>query len=112
METTSIGNGIWVREPRRLRMIPYESITHVHYNNGLSVVYMGKEILKKLHMPLNGLEKKMPEYLFFRTHRNYIVNKDFVSDYAPEGIVSLKSGEKTVPVARRRRRLLENFLSS
>ncbi len=112
MKTKSIGDGIWVRETRRLRLIPYGSITHVHYSNGLSVVCMGKEILKKLTTPLNGLEKKMPENLFFRTHRNYIINKTYVSNYAPEGTVSLKSGEKIVPVARRRRRSLENFLSS
>lgn len=112
METKTIGDGIWVRETRRLRLIPYVNITHVHYHNGLSVVYMGKEILKKLHTPLNGLEKKMPEDLFFRTHRNYIINKAFVSAYTPEGILRLLSGREIVPVARRRRRSLENFLSS
>ena len=112
MKTTTIGDGIWVREACRLRLIPYGSITHVRYHNGLSVVYMGKEILKKLHTPLNGLEKKMPEDMFFRTHRNYIINKVFVSTYAPEGTVSLMSGKEVVPVARRRRRSLENFLSS
>ncbi len=112
MKTKSIGDGIWVRETRRLRLIPYGSINHVHHNNGLSVVYMGKEILKKLHIPLNGLEKKMPDELFFRTHRNYIINKSFVSTYTPEGTVSLMSGIEVVPVARRRRRSLENFLSS
>ena len=112
METKTIGDGTWVRESRRLRLIPFGSITHVRYHEGLSVVYMGKEILKKLHTPLNGLEQKMPEDLFFRTHRNYIINKAFVSTYEPEGSVSLLSGREIVPVARRRRRSLENFLSS
>ncbi len=104
--------GLWVRDKEKIRLVPFETITHIHHYNGLSEVRMGKELLKKLRMPLCNLEKMMPETRFFRTHRNYIINKSFVEGYnAEEPLVSFAGGQK-IPVSRRKKKQFESFLHS
>lgn len=104
--------GLWVRDKKKIRLVPFETITHIHHCNGLSEVRMGRDLLKKLRMPLCNLEKIMPENRFFRTHRNYIINKSFIEEYsAEEPQVSFAGGQK-IPVSRRKKKQFEVFLNA
>ena len=102
--------GLWVREPRKIRLISYDSITHIECNEGISELKMGKKTVKKLHIPLSLLEKKFPSDQFFRTHRNYIVNKKFVKAYNRGSPEVLCAGDARIPIARRRRKDFNHFI--
>ncbi len=103
-------NGLWVRDKSRIELLPYESITHIYHRNGFSRVHMGTELLKILRTPLACLEGIMPENQFFRTHRNYIINRSFIKQYDPEEpLIYFVCGQK-IPVSRRKKRPFETFL--
>ncbi len=110
MQHTLSYEGIWVREPRRIRLINFDSITHIECIDGISVLMMGKKTVKKLHLPLSSLEKKFPPSQFFRTHRNYIVNKKYVRDYNQGDPEVLCAGEAKIPIARRRKKEFNTFI--
>ncbi len=103
-------NGLWVREKSRIQLVPYESITHIYHRNGFSRVHMGMELLKILRTPLSSLEQIMPPEQFFRTHRNYIINRSFIDKYdSGETLIHFICGQK-IPVSRRKKRHFESFL--
>jgi len=103
-------NGLWIREKSRIELLPYESITHIYHRHGFSRVHMGKELLKILRTPLTCLEDIMPGNQFFRTHRNYIINRSFIEKYDPEEtLIYFVCGDR-IPVSRRKKRPFESFL--
>ncbi len=103
--------GLWVREKERIQLVPFEIITHIHHRNGISKIFMGGDLLKKLRTPLCGLEKKMPESQFFRPHRNFIINKSFVDRYDKEKPVIHFVGGQKIPVSRRKKKHFEIFFT-
>ncbi len=110
--TNKFNDGMWVKDKKTFKFIPYRNITHIIHCNGFSEIRMGRQLVKKLHMPLASLEQLIPCQTFFRTHRNYIVNKYFVDQYDPDGkTLSVEQGE-TIPVSRRKRRLFIHFINN
>ncbi len=110
MNTHFLKKGLWVRDRSRIRLIPFHEITHIHHSDGISEVRMGRELLKKLHIPLRGLEQMMPPQVFVRTHRNYIINTSFIDRYLCGRKLSVQLGGESIPVSRRRKKQLEKIL--
>ncbi len=110
---TAIPNtGLWVREKKRIVLVPFQSITHIHHKKGITGVYAGEKLLKQLRMPLCDLLDKMPEYQFFQPHRNYIINSSFIDRFSREESVIRFVGGLTIPVSRRKRRAFVSFYNS
>ncbi|MDR4987758.1 MAG: LytTR family DNA-binding domain-containing protein [Bacteroidales bacterium] len=105
-----MNNGIWVKDKNRIRMLNYNDITHICYRQGISEIRNGHDVLKHVHMPLCRLEKSLPLSMFFRTHRNFIINRAYIEvfDKACQH-VRLRNGA-TVPVSRRKRKLFQLFV--
>lgn len=110
MNTIVPNNGLWIRENGRIRLIPFSDITHIHHQDGLSELRCGKELIKKLVMPLCGIEKMIPGNHFIRTHRNYIVNTNYIKKYDPSRTVIYCNSGEELPVSRRRKKEFETFL--
>lgn len=105
-------DGLWVRGKQKIEFVPYDKITHIIFCEGVSEIRIGEQIVKKIHQPLIVLEKLFPENTFFRIHRNFIINKDFIESYDPAGkYISCTHGER-IPVSRRRSKLLETFINN
>jgi|GEM_PF-1092556 len=104
--------GLWVREKTRIHLLPYESITHVYHSSGSSNVHMGKDLLQSLRTPLTGLEQVMPRTRFFRTHRNYIINRSFIQKYDREDALIYSVCGQIIPVSRRKKKPFERFLEN
>lgn len=109
---TTTNDGMWVKDKRIYKFIPYRGITHIVHSNGFSEIRMGRQLVKKVCMPLGSLEQRIPCQTFFRTHRNYIVNKYFIHHYDPEGKTLCVEAGETIPVSRRKRRLFMHFINN
>ncbi len=107
-----VRKGLWVRKKSRIQLLPYESITHVYHSKGFSKVHMGHDLLQTLRTPLAGLEQIMPQAQFFRTHRNYIVNRSFIQKYDKNDALVHSVCGQIIPVSRRKKRPFERFLET
>ncbi len=103
--------GLWVKGSECIELLPFDIITHIHHFAGMSRVFRGGELLRELRMPLCGLEKIMPPDRFFRPHRNFIINKDFISRYDEGRALILFDGDRRIPLSRRRKKNFRLFLS-
>ncbi len=104
--------GIWVKDRRKIRLIPYDTITHIHHHEGISEILMGKTLLKKVHVPLNKIEEKTLGTHFFRTHRNYLVNTALIDHSHPESPNSIYIHGEQIPVSRRRKKAFEKYVKT
>lgn len=103
--------GLWVKGRESIELLPFESITHIHHYGGMSRVYKGEQLLRELRMPLSGLERIMPGNRFFRPHRNFIINKDYISRYDENNAMILFEGGRKIPLSRRRKKSFRVFMN-
>lgn len=105
-------NGLWVRGKQKIEFVPYDKITHVMFCEGVSEIRIGRQLIKKIHMPLTVMEQLFPDTLFCRINRNFIINKASIVSYDPGGrFISCRHGER-IPVSRRKRKLLQLFINN
>ena len=107
-----LNNGLWVRNNQKIKFIPYDSITHVLFCDGVSEIRIGEQLVGKIHVPLAVMEKHFPEKSFFRIHRNFIINKACVASFDPAGkYIFCRHGER-IPISRRKRKLFQLFINN
>ncbi len=111
MKTLFKRHGLWVRDKERIRLIPYSNISHILHNNGITEIRMGKDLLKRTHVPLGGLERQVPDNYFFRIHRNFIINRSHIRRCDPDSRFVVFAGGERFPVSRRRRKDFQKFLN-
>ena len=111
MQTKVKRNGLWIRSSERIRLIPYKEISHILHNNGHTEIHTGEELLKRTHVPLGGLERQVPENIFFRIHRNFIINRLYIRRCDPDSRFVVFDGGMKFPVSRRRRKDFLNFIN-
>jgi DNA-binding LytR/AlgR family response regulator len=105
-------DGLWVRNKQKIKFIPYESITHIYYSDGISEIHTGQQLAKKINMPLAVIENLFPKNKFFRIHRNFIINKAFVIHCDPAGkYIFCKHGEQ-IPISRRKVKHFQLFINN
>lgn len=80
-------------------------------DNGMILMVMKNRQQEIIDIPLIRIEKMLPEGMFFRVHRNYLVNKASISAlrYYRTQLLAIVHDYR-IPVSRRRGRiLLENL---
>ncbi len=103
-------SGLWIKNKGRIRLVPYKDISHILHNDGITEIHNGSEMLKRTLAPLGGLERQVPGHIFFRIHRNYIINRLYIRRCDTDNrFVVFPDGEK-FPVSRRRRKDFKKFL--
>lgn len=91
-----------------------ESIYYAVPSQRMLEIHTENDIIES-KMTLQELEKKLERFNFFRTHRSYLVNLDYVLEITPwfNGAynITLKDKERTtIPVSRSARKaLFEQF---
>ena len=80
-------------------------------DNGFSMMVMKNSRHAALDISLIKIEKMLPSGLFFRVHRNYLVNIYYISEfrYYRDRFFAFVQGDR-IPVSRRRRQILMNSL--
>lgn len=83
--------------------LPVEEITYVSIVDKHTTIHSRKGLFTYAY-PLNHLEKKLPQKLFFRSHRGFLLNLTFIEAVEPwfnnTYLVKLRGEEEKVPVAR------------
>lgn len=102
--------GLWIHNKKCIRLIPYERITHIHHKSGFSYICMRHIILSKMRIPLGAMAKKFPESDFFRIHRNYVINKRYISkcDHLLRFIIT--KNDDRITISRRKKQKFQEFL--
>lgn len=111
MKTLIRKNGLWVRHKELIRLVPFRDISHILHSNGLTEIHSGNELLKKTLIPLGGLERRVPETIFFRIHRNFIINRLHIRRCDPDSRFVIYADGKKFPVSRRRRKDFQRFIN-
>lgn len=76
-----VSNGVFIRKGESYFKVQYTDILWVNaYNNYCELHLKGGQTFCAIH-PLVRLEKLLPQHLFVRTHRSYIVNIHEVSRF-------------------------------
>ncbi len=85
---------LYVRTDAKIVRIPYDSILYVE---ALADYVIIQSELKKhiVHFTMKGIVSRLPEDIFVRTHRSYIVNLDKIETLEDNSLVI---GEKFIPI--------------
>lgn len=101
---------ILIDDGERMVVLSPDVIYYAVTANRILEIHTKDEVIES-RMTLQGLEEKLQGLSFFRTHRSYLVNLDFVRDITPwfNGTynITLKDrGHTTLPVSRSARKVL------
>jgi DNA-binding LytR/AlgR family response regulator len=78
------------------KIIPLKDISYFEIWQGVITVYYGRKEEFKYWMTMEDLENELREKSFVRTHRSYIVNLRYISNFQRRSLM-LKTGE-SIPV--------------
>lgn len=77
-----------------------KDIQYIRAYNGKSEIVTDKLILRR-EVSLDGIEKLLDERMFFRTHREYIVNYRWVTEVEDQEVIV---GSQKIPISRRNKK--------
>lgn len=88
-----------------LRFLDFDNIAYCEARDNHTSFHLGnsnKQLIAK--RPLKEFEEKLPTYQFFRVHRGYLVNRDYVQtfDRSSGAFVTLSTGKKLSVSPRRK----------
>jgi DNA-binding LytR/AlgR family response regulator len=112
MKQTHFKSGLWVREMNKLKFVEFDDIAYIEYRNGLSELCLSGDQKQKIQKPLEKIGQKVPSDLFFRIHRNYIINKNYIDYYESGSGLSVVLDGQEFPVSRRRKKDFDDFMSN
>lgn len=93
---------------RNKYQIKQSRIKYVKAYNGYTEYYVGQDIMRK-EISLNEADKILNDKMFFRVHKKYSVNMEYIHRYS-NGIITIEGVE--FPVSRRKKSEFEkNYIS-
>jgi Response regulator of the LytR/AlgR family len=98
-------NHIWVKTPAQWSRVRIDLILYCCSEKETVTIYQLEGQQLKILSPLSSLEKKLASHNFFRCHRAYLVNIDYVEHFADKGLEAVMCNEVRIPVARNRKEL-------
>ncbi|WP_046371408.1 LytR/AlgR family response regulator transcription factor [Flavihumibacter petaseus] len=98
---------IWVRKRGSLIPVPVMAIQYISVVNQHCMIHAG-EFTLQVRYNLGTLQEWLPNDVFFRVHRKYVVNAKFVTTLRRN---SVNIGEMQFPLSRANRRRLFEVLS-
>jgi DNA-binding LytR/AlgR family response regulator len=87
---------IIIKDKSIKKKIYFNAIKYIKSDNNYIEIYTTTKTYVD-RLKLSDLESILPQAIFIRTHRSYIVNKNFVDDF---GYNELKIGDEIIPVSR------------
>lgn len=91
-------NTIDVFQNRISHKVKEKNITYIRAFNGYVELFTANQTFRK-DISLDELEKDLDPKIFFRIHRQYIINMQHITTYDNK---SVEIGDTTIPVSRRR----------
>jgi DNA-binding LytR/AlgR family response regulator len=95
--------GLWLLDRSGAVKIDPGRITYCYHNKDVTRIVYSGGYHTSVHVPLKKLEEKLPGKIFFRCHRNYLINLNQAFEGTFENNVLKLPGRRTVPVARRKK---------
>jgi Response regulator of the LytR/AlgR family len=91
------------------QLVKFHEILYCQSDNGYTTFHLvdGRTILTSQH--LKRYEDILPREIFFRPHKSFLVNHQFVDRFYKEGTLTLRNGTH-LPVASRRKDHVTEFL--
>lgn len=113
-ETTLLPNKLAVPAKDSMLFINIEDIMFIETENRYCRIHTQKEVYPS-NQTLGYYEKKLQGYPFYKTHKSYLVNLEYISEISPwfNGAYILKlRGENslTIPISRGHMKELKNIL--
>lgn len=102
MQNHSGAKQIAVPDSNGLRLLKCDEIIWCEAENNSTKIYLTGDspgVPLKVPRSMNDLYHKLPRSQFFRVHRSFIVNRNFVQELTREGFVQM-TNKKSVSVAR------------
>ncbi len=93
---------ITLRFNESLRIVNFGEIIYCNSESGYTTFYLDQGEKVVVSRGLKEYEKLLPDNMFLRIHKSYLVNKIFIKEYLKEGYIRLKDGT-SLPVAIRRK---------
>lgn len=98
------GGALSVMEKEKLHIIPFEDIIYLSSHNKYTVIHSVDADISTIKY-LKEIEQKLPESLFFRIHRQYIINIKYISQFHHENsgrysVILSDSDDTTLSVSR------------
>jgi two-component system LytT family response regulator len=109
-KTLSKRNSITVKSLNSLRIIYIEEIIYCKSANSYTIFFLenGDEIISS--KTLKEYCALLPEELFIRVHKSYLINISLIKEYKSEGVLVLSNGSEIPVAARRKENLLKLFM--
>ena len=91
-------NTIDVFQNRISHKVKEKNITYIRAFNGYVEVFTSNQVFRK-DVSLDELEKELDEKIFFRIHRQYLINMQHISSYDNK---TVEIDDMSIPISRRR----------
>lgn len=95
-------DSITLRFKEGMRIVHFNEILYCFSESGYTTFYLDDSNKVMVSRGLKEYEKILPEDIFFRTHKSYLVNKNYIREYLNTGYIKLRNGDM-IPVAFRRK---------
>lgn len=96
---------IWVKTPLQWSKVRIDLILYCCSEKETVTIYQLEGPQLKILSSLSLLEQKLASHNFFRCHRAYLVNIDYVEHFADKGLEAVMCNTMRIPVARNRKEL-------
>jgi DNA-binding LytR/AlgR family response regulator len=104
LNTASSSEHFFVKVGRQLRRIHIPSIYYIEVDRKYSTIALEHDQLKT-RMPLQQLALKLPNCLFLKVHKSYMVNLQKIDEVDMDGEM-IKVGRHQIPLSRRHKKEL------
>ncbi|NLL40047.1 MAG: response regulator transcription factor [Clostridiales bacterium] len=106
---------LMLKNRERMSFIPVEEIILLYRENKLTYIVTAEET-HSTSESLNNLQQKLATPYFFRSHRAFIINMNFISKIYPYGrwtyLIKMKGTEKDALITHEKLEQLQDFLAS
>ena len=95
--------GLWIQDSYGAVKIDHGRIAYCRHSDGYTTIVFSDGQQRGVRVPLKRMEDKLPDMKFYRCHRNYLINLDYVRNFSGDKNNLIFPGRHAVPVSRRRR---------
>jgi len=96
---------IWVRTPKLFSKVKIDTILYCHSNCGRTTIFQQDKPQMATLESLSTMEKKLSSHHFFRCHRAYLVNLEYVEHIIEKAPAAVMNDNICIPIARNRKEL-------
>lgn len=102
--------GLWLVDSTGAVKIYQEDIIYCYHNKNVTKIVYSGGCYTTARIPLSRIEEKLCQKKFFRCHRNYLINLEYIRSLPDKLDIIIFDRHSKVLVARRRRNKLLHML--